>query len=509
MLPVQVLEQLPEGVAIAVLAAPSTPRDEKLSVLPASLHPLAVEAAFFFLHFHRSLTLDFASPVGGDTTYKLLHAAITATSPLREIDLKHIPVQNSKNLLELIPVACKAASYVRLDYGHQGEAPVPDLQHVVQLGAALSRNAALTGLHFTIQGHPGNDFKLHCLTDGLTGLQSLSMHVVQCSAPCCGLPAPQHMLHLTYLQLGHGLNLNNLPQILPSLTRLQALHLSCFGLTRLPPLATLTALQTLKLWSAQLQQLPPLATLGALRTLELQYCFYLTQLPPLNTLTALHTLRLWGCRQLQQLPTELQTVELFGCYQVQQLPPLATLTALQTLMLAHCQLLKKLPPVATLTALQTLNLQACVQLKQLPPLATLTALQALRLQDCVQLRQLPPLATLTALQTLDLRGSCRLQKDFLKLPSTQGCKARPRGCATTTLHILRDAHVAAPTELGEHFGGSGERSFPIEVIADAPLGMPLKGFRLQSFIIKLRRASCFRLACCGVPQTVGPDAFPP
>jgi hypothetical protein len=356
MLPVQVLEQLPEGLAIAVLAAPSTPLDEKLSVLPASLHPLAVEVAFFSLHFHRSLTLDFNSAVERDSTHKLLHAATTATSPLREIDLKHIPVQNSKHLLELIPVACKAASYVRLDYGHQGEAPVPDFQHVVQLGAALSHNAALTGLHFTVQGHPGDDFKLDCLTDGLTGLQSLSMHVVQCSAPCCGLPAPQHLVHLTHLQLGYGLNLNNLPQILPHLTRLQALHLSCFRLTRLPPLATLTALQTLTLRACeQLEQLPPLATLTALRTLKLHHCFQLEQLPPLNTLTSLSTLELHYCRQLQRLP------------------PLDTLTALSTLELHDCHQLQQLAPLATLTALQTLRVQRCGNLQQLPPLATLTA----------------------------------------------------------------------------------------------------------------------------------------
>jgi hypothetical protein len=88
----QVLEQLPEGLAIAVLAAPSASLDHKLSVLPASLHPLAAEAVFFSIRCHQSLTLDFDSQVGTGTAYKLLHAATTATRSLKEIDLKHIPV---------------------------------------------------------------------------------------------------------------------------------------------------------------------------------------------------------------------------------------------------------------------------------------------------------------------------------------------------------------------------------------------------------------------------------
>jgi hypothetical protein len=253
----------------------------------------------------------------------------------------------------------------------------------------------------------------------------------------------------------------------------------------------MTALQTLMLGCQQLQQLPPLVTLTALQALKLWSCFQLQKLPPLATLTAL--------RKLQ----------LFKCFQLKQLPLLASLTALQTLSLRECPQLQQLPSLATLTALQILELFACDQVQQLPPMATLTALQTLMLASCQKLKKLPSLATLTALQTLDLRGSCRLQKDFLKLPSTQGCKASPRGCTTTTLHVLRDAHVAVPTELGEHSRASGERSCPVETVADAPLGRPLNSFRLKGFAIKLTRASCFRLACCGVPRTAGPDALNP
>jgi hypothetical protein len=133
----QVLGQLPEGLAIALLAAPSTHLDQKLSVLPASLQPLAVAATLFSIHRHRSLTLDFDSPLGKGNAYELLHAATTVTGCMKKISLKHIPVQKDKHLLELIPAACKSASDVSLDYGHRWKEPVPDLQHIVQLGAAL------------------------------------------------------------------------------------------------------------------------------------------------------------------------------------------------------------------------------------------------------------------------------------------------------------------------------------------------------------------------------------
>jgi hypothetical protein len=42
----KVLQKLPEGLAISVLAAAPAPLGKQLSILPKSLHPLAVEAAF-------------------------------------------------------------------------------------------------------------------------------------------------------------------------------------------------------------------------------------------------------------------------------------------------------------------------------------------------------------------------------------------------------------------------------------------------------------------------------
>jgi hypothetical protein len=159
------------------MAAPSAQFHHKLSVLPPSLHYLAVEGAFFSIFHRRTLSMDFDSSVGRGTAIKLLHAAATATRSLKKIDLKHIPVRIGKPVLELISVACKSASDVRLDYGHRGKRSAPDLEHIMQLGAALSHNAALTSLHFTIQGQPRGYFDLNCLTVGLTGLQSLSMNV--------------------------------------------------------------------------------------------------------------------------------------------------------------------------------------------------------------------------------------------------------------------------------------------------------------------------------------------
>jgi hypothetical protein len=266
----QVLEQLPEGLAIAVMAAPSTLIHQKLHLLPTSLHPLAVEAVLLSIRRHGCVTLNFHSRVEC-TANKMLHTATTATISLKKIHLKQIPVCNSGHILELIPVACKSASDVSLDYGNPWTWSVLRLQHLVQLGAVLSQNSALTSLHFAVQGQPNPAFKLDSLTDAHTGLQSLSLYVSTDYAPSFGIPPLQHMLRLTRLQIGRGLNLMSLPQILPHLTRLKALHLSCGWLKQLPPLTPLTALQTLSLSGGDgLQLLPPLITLTALRTLTLQ-----------------------------------------------------------------------------------------------------------------------------------------------------------------------------------------------------------------------------------------------
>jgi hypothetical protein len=66
--------------------------------------------------------------------------------------------------------------------------PVLDLQHNVQLRVAISHNAAFTSFYDTIQGQPGRNCKLDCLTDPVTGLQSLSLNVGDLSELCSDLP---------------------------------------------------------------------------------------------------------------------------------------------------------------------------------------------------------------------------------------------------------------------------------------------------------------------------------
>jgi hypothetical protein len=110
----QVLQSLPESLAIAVLAASQAELEHQLVVLPASLHPLAIEAAYPSIRRDHSLTLDFSSP--GDkisfTTFAALHAATTGTCALRKLHLSHIPVQDNDHLLQLVAAACKSAADV-------------------------------------------------------------------------------------------------------------------------------------------------------------------------------------------------------------------------------------------------------------------------------------------------------------------------------------------------------------------------------------------------------------
>jgi hypothetical protein len=115
----KVLQELPEGLAIAVLAASPADLHQQLDILPASLHHLAIEAAFPSIRRHHSLTLDFDSTVGANfgTACAVLHTATTAVSALRKLDLQHIPVQSNKRLLQLIAAACMSASDVSLSCG--------------------------------------------------------------------------------------------------------------------------------------------------------------------------------------------------------------------------------------------------------------------------------------------------------------------------------------------------------------------------------------------------------
>jgi hypothetical protein len=111
----KVLLQLPEGLAIAVLAASPASLEHHLSVLPGSLHQLAIEAALPSIRRHHCLAFDFKSLRDPTTAYKVLHAATvgaTGAKALQKLELKHIPVRCDNRLQQLIAAACRSASDV-------------------------------------------------------------------------------------------------------------------------------------------------------------------------------------------------------------------------------------------------------------------------------------------------------------------------------------------------------------------------------------------------------------
>jgi hypothetical protein len=85
----QVLEQLPKGLFMAVLTASAADIEQQLSVLPSNLHPLAIEVAFPSIRRDRSLTLDFTSLRRHSSVCAVLHAATAGTpaaSALQALD---------------------------------------------------------------------------------------------------------------------------------------------------------------------------------------------------------------------------------------------------------------------------------------------------------------------------------------------------------------------------------------------------------------------------------------
>jgi hypothetical protein len=218
-----VLKQLPESLAIAVLASSLASLYHQTSRLPESLNPLAIEAAYPSIRRNQSLKFKFRSARERDiyTGCLVLHGAIKATSAMKEVVLEHIPVGYSEDrLLAFISRACKSASHVSLDYYSPEDDCVLGLQHVAQLGAALSRNA-LTSLQFSLSGQPGQGFNLDCLVKTLAGLQSLSLSCYPLHRLNSPLPFPRcitNQLRLTQLRLGPGINLAELPAMLPQIT---------------------------------------------------------------------------------------------------------------------------------------------------------------------------------------------------------------------------------------------------------------------------------------------------
>jgi hypothetical protein len=440
---VQVLEQLPESLAIAVLAASSGDLRHHLDILPASLHCLAIEAAFPSIRRHQSLKLAIKSTpkvefydafamtctaresplvVDPSTACAVLCAAITASSALKGLDLQNISVGNGR-LLQLISAACMCALDVTLSFSDALVQHVSEHSALAQIGEALACNTAFISLFLTFQNGYRQCFHLDRVLEALTGLQSLSLagtyeyrHEAKAS-----VPAPScivNLLGLTSLCIGPHFHVVDLPQVVCRMTHLRALHL--WGerepqLKELPSLSLLTALQTLELQGfSKLEVLPPLATLTSLQTLHLSDCAMLRYIPPLATLSDLRTFKLCQCSQLWELPSlnslrALQTLELIHC-QFQRMPSLDTLTALQNLKVCGCLLLLELPLLDSLTALQTLELMN-YRGQPMPSLDALTAIQTLHLIDC-DLQPMPSLGNLIALQTL-IVSFCSV---LLKLP---------------------------------------------------------------------------------------------
>jgi hypothetical protein len=160
----QIFDQLPEGLAIAVLAASAADLNEQLSLLPGRFHQLAIEAAFPSISSHKSLTLSISSALGvnAKTAYAVLYAAITASSDLKNLDMSCIPVKRHEGLLQLISAACMSPIDVRLSFSDDDVPSVSELNALAQIGEALSCNTALTSLSLTF-GNPRQIFNLDTL----------------------------------------------------------------------------------------------------------------------------------------------------------------------------------------------------------------------------------------------------------------------------------------------------------------------------------------------------------
>jgi hypothetical protein len=283
----QVLQQPPECLAIAVMAASrrsSADVEQQLSMLPASVHPLAIDAAFPSFRRHHSIALDFVTLGCPNTWYAVLHAATKDTSALEKLHLQHIPVHETERLLLRLSSVCRSVLDVKLDFANRDPQHVPGSQALREIGVSLSQNIALTSLELNFQDDPYDVINPEYLLESLQGLHNLALapytYPVGSMPPEQDNPLPEHIINLprlTRLCLGPGFHLTELPQIVPQLTRLQELCLSGSNPQALPPLSPLTALETLKLQGmAELTELPQLLALNLLQLLDLRSCLKLT-----------------------------------------------------------------------------------------------------------------------------------------------------------------------------------------------------------------------------------------
>jgi hypothetical protein len=196
-----VLQMIPKGLAIAVLAVSSHDIGQQRSILPDSMHPLAIGAAFPSILSHHFFTFYFASLENPESTFQILHAATTASIALQKLHLKLIPVCDNEHVLQLISAACRSAMEITLDFPPSHLQRVRYSQLFAELGVTRSHNMTLASLELTLHG-----------------------------GPC-------HLLIFDYL----------LPPM-ATLSTLQALALTCHKtLKQLPILRTVTAMHTLKL----------------------------------------------------------------------------------------------------------------------------------------------------------------------------------------------------------------------------------------------------------------------
>jgi hypothetical protein len=158
----QVLQELPEGLAMSVLAAAPIDLEHQLAMLPASLHPLAVKAAFFSNVTHHSITLNFNSHFRGSvssaTACEVLSFATSADTAFQKLVLKNIPVLSNGPLFQMISAACLSASDVSLGFGCNQVQHSPEWQPVAQLGEVLSHNTSLTSLQLIFCDDPDHGF---------------------------------------------------------------------------------------------------------------------------------------------------------------------------------------------------------------------------------------------------------------------------------------------------------------------------------------------------------------
>jgi hypothetical protein len=166
------------------------------------------------------------------TVCAVLHAATTANSALKRLHLQNIPVSVNDHLLQLISAARRSAMDVCLDFSHSNRYQEPQFQPFVQLEDTLWQNSALTSLELTFPDDPFHFFKFDFLLEPLTSLQTLKLAQTGNSSSrlpsTVNLPPMKHFINmpfLTHVCLGHGFHLEELSEMIPHMTRLQALSL--------------------------------------------------------------------------------------------------------------------------------------------------------------------------------------------------------------------------------------------------------------------------------------------